>query len=114
MARSKRYQADTVSRNVSEVYGSENMKDEKKRDVKNKPFYTIRAGQVSISAWKNETEKGGEMITFTPQKRYYDKEAEEYKDSTSFSVTDLITLGTLCEIASIEVIKAWAQKSKDD
>jgi len=57
----------------------------------NKPIATVRAGKVKIAAWENETPTG-KMYTFTPTNSYYDEKTKEWKESTSYSATQLLEL----------------------
>jgi hypothetical protein len=57
----------------------------------NKPITTVRVGKIKISAWENET-PSGKMFTFTPTNSYYDEKAKEWKETTSYSATQLLEL----------------------
>jgi hypothetical protein len=71
----------------------------------NKPIATVRAGKIKIAAWENET-KTGKMYTFTPTNSYYDEDKKEWKESSSYSATQLLELKqAINEIYSLVRIK---------
>lgn len=57
----------------------------------NKPITTVRVGKIKISAWENET-PSGKMFTFTPTNSYYDEKEKTWKETTSYSATQLLEL----------------------
>ena len=57
----------------------------------NKPIANIRVGKIKIAAWENET-PSGKMYTFTPSNSFYDEKTKEWKETTSYSATQLLEL----------------------
>jgi hypothetical protein len=59
-----------------------------------RPAATFKQGGVEVSVWRNKTEKG-EMFNTTIRNSYKDDANGEWKDTTSFSPTDLAVLAQL-------------------
>lgn len=52
-------------------------------------------GQIQAAVWENEQSKDGETFTshgVTFQRRYYDKEDDQWKSAKGFKDSDLLTL----------------------
>ena len=64
--------------------------------VKNKPIDTLRDGSLKATIWKNTGEKG-DFYSVEFSRTY--KQGEEFKDSHSFSGTELLRISRLSEIA---------------
>jgi hypothetical protein len=58
-----------------------------------RPVATFKQGGVEVSVWKNHTDKG-DLYNTTIRNSYKD-DAGEWKDTTSFSPTDLAVLAQL-------------------
>jgi hypothetical protein len=56
----------------------------------NKPVYTIRHGRIKATIWANQTQRGT-MYNVTVVRSYQD-EQNNWHDSQSFGVLDLMTL----------------------
>ena len=65
--------------------GSENRSSSKTE----RPVDEIRFGRCKVVVWLNKTQNG-DMLNFVPSRIYRD--GEEWKESTSFGVTDLLPL----------------------
>jgi hypothetical protein len=59
-----------------------------------RPVATFKQGGVEVSVWKNHTEKG-DMYNTTIRNSYKDDKTNEWKETTSFSPTDLAVLAQL-------------------
>lgn len=82
------------------------------KKTENKPAFETRLGNVRVSVWKNSTENG-EWYNIAPIRRYFDKEADEWKDSTTFSgLADLALLMEGLRMAR-EYVLAQAQIGGD-
>ena len=71
-----------------------------------KPAHKIRSGALTVTIWKNESEKGP-WYSATPNRGY--KHGEEWKDSDSFAFDDLMTLAKLLDLAHTWIL---AQQSE--
>ena len=68
----------------------------------NQPVKEFRARNISLAIWQNEGIRHGQPVTLhsvTLNKRYYDKETDEWKDSSSFFPDDLPRLRLLLDKA---------------
>jgi len=59
-----------------------------------RPVATFKQGGVEVSVWKNSGEQG-DIYNATIRKSYKDEKSGEWKESTSFSPTDLAVLAQL-------------------
>ncbi len=59
-----------------------------------RPAAAFKQGGVEVSVWRNKTEKG-EMFNTTIRNSYKDDASGEWKETTSFSPTDLALLAQL-------------------
>lgn len=59
-----------------------------------RPAATFKQGGVEVSVWKNHTEKG-DMYNTTIRNSYKDDASGDWKETTSFSPTDLAVLAQL-------------------
>src|SRR5579863_5753056 len=62
--------------------------DESQRTGSARPAATFKQGGVEVSVWRNQTEKG-EMFNTTIRNSYKDEASGQWKETTSFSPTDL-------------------------
>lgn len=67
-----------------------------------RPAATFKQGGVELSVWKNPTEKG-DMYNTTIRNSYKDDNSGEWKETTSFSPTDLAVLSQLASQAFQEI-----------
>src|SRR6185369_4953806 len=81
-----------------------------KRQTKSssQPVNKIRHGSVSASIWRQETEKGP-MFNVTFQRSY--KDGDDWKNSTSFGVKNLLVLG-LISARAFEWIGSQSRKPR--
>lgn len=66
----------------------------------NKPIDTIRDGSLKATIWKNTGEKG-DFYSVEFSRTY--KQGETFKDSHSFSGTELLRISRLADIAYTEI-----------
>ena len=59
-----------------------------------RPVAAFRQGGVEVSVWKNRTEQG-DLYNTTIRNSYKDDESGEWKETKSFSPTDLAVLAQL-------------------
>jgi len=59
-----------------------------------RPVATFKQGGVEVSVWRNSSEKG-DMYNTTIRNSYKDNESGEWKETASFSPTDLAVLAQL-------------------
>jgi hypothetical protein len=59
-----------------------------------RPERTFRQGGVEVSVWRNHTENG-DLYNTTIRNSYKDDKSGEWKETTSFSPTDLAVLAQL-------------------
>lgn len=59
-----------------------------------RPVASFKQGGVEVSVWKNHTEKG-DMFNTTIRNSYKDDASGEWKETASFSPTDLAVLAQL-------------------
>lgn len=64
--------------------------------TKNKPLQTLRDGAIKASIWQNASEKGA---FYSVEFSRTDKSGEVFKDSGSFSGSDLLKISRLAEAA---------------
>lgn len=76
----------------------------------NKPFDTIRDGALKATIWRNESEKG--LFYSVNFSRTYTDAAGDFKESDSFSGTDLLQLGHLATKAYDVISTARAADRK--
>lgn len=68
--------------------------DEAPRTGGARPVATFKQGGVEVSVWKNHTDKG-DMYNTTIRNSYKDDASGEWKETSSFSPTDLAVLAQL-------------------
>jgi hypothetical protein len=68
--------------------------DEEGQRTGARPAATFKQGGVELSVWRNKTEKG-DMFNTTIRNSYKDDASGEWKDTSSFSPTDLAVLAQL-------------------
>lgn len=76
-----------------------------------RPVHTVRYGSIKGAVWKNMVDAGNNsraMYNVTFSRSYRDN--EEWKDSTSFGVDDLLTLGKVANECHSFI---HAQRSRD-
>ena len=66
--------------------GGQNDRNDPKAD---RPVDEIRFGRCKIVVWLNKSEKG-DMLNFVPSRLF--KDGEDWKESSSFGVADLLPL----------------------
>ena len=79
------------------------------------PFKTFRAGKISISLWQNETEHEGRTFTqytIKVQKRYRDKQTDEWKTTEYLYQQDLPNL-IVCAQKAFEFISLTEVNNND-
>jgi hypothetical protein len=59
-----------------------------------RPVATFKQGSVEVSVWKNQTQNG-DMYNTTIRNSYKDDASGDWKETTSFSPTDLAVLAQL-------------------
>jgi hypothetical protein len=75
-----------------------------------KPIKQYKAGVISVSAWKNESDKG-EFITFSLQRAY--KQGEEWKHTQSFRANDLPKLISLLQESYDEHVRGITKEKSE-
>jgi hypothetical protein len=73
-----------------------------------RPVATFKQGGVEESVWKNPTEKG-DMFNTTIRNSYKDDKSGEWKETTSFSPTDLAVVSQLTSQAFQEIVHLKSQ-----
>jgi hypothetical protein len=73
-----------------------------------RPVATFKQGGVELSVWRNQTEKG-DMYNTTIRNSYKDDKTGEWKETSSFSPTDLAVLAQLSGQAFQEIGHLKAQ-----
>jgi hypothetical protein len=76
----------------SNAQRAENTEGESGRGAR--PVASFKQGGVEVSVWKNHTDKG-DLYNTTIRNSYKDDASGEWKDTTSFSPTDLAVLAQL-------------------
>src|SRR5438045_3472132 len=75
---------------------SEKTKNETKNETKaNRPIDEVRFGSCKVVVWKNDVKNGGTMLNFTIARLYKEKESDEWKETQSLGVHDLLALAEL-------------------
>lgn len=72
-----------------------------------RPVASFKQGGVEVSVWRNPTEKG-EMYNTTIRNSYKD-ESGQWKETTSFSPTDLAVISQLTSQAFQEIVQLKSQ-----
>ena len=67
-----------------------------------RPEKTFKSGGIEVSVWRNRTEKGDQYNT-TIRNAYKDDATGEWKDTASFSATDLAVVSQLTSQAFAEI-----------
>ena len=78
----------------------------------NRPAHTIRHGRIKATIWCNETQKGP-MYNVTLTRSYQD-EQENWHDTQSFGVGDLMTVAKCAFDAHTWISGEMAKNSSDD
>jgi len=78
----------------------------------NKPVKTFRIGQITISLWRNPSEKYGDTLSVTIRKQY--KSGEEWKETKSFNVNDLPKLQTGLQKAYEYIVLSESKDNNDE
>jgi hypothetical protein len=73
-----------------------------------RPVATFKQGGVEVSVWKNQTEKG-DMFNTTISNSYKDDASGQWKETKSFSPTDLAVVAQLSSQAFQEISKLKTQ-----
>lgn len=60
-----------------------------------RPVKSFRQGGVKLDVWRNTTQQGAEMYNTTISNSYKDDASGEWKETKSFSPTDLAVLSQL-------------------
>jgi hypothetical protein len=74
-----------------------------------RPVATFKQGGVEVSVWKNQTEKG-DMFNTTIRNSYKEDKSGEWKETTSFSPTDLAVVSQLTSQAFQEIVQLKSQR----
>lgn len=89
-----------------ETWSVKNMKTENNKQM---PVNKWQVGTLQIAEWKNQgKDKEGKMkeySSYSIQIRYFDDKTNEYKDTNSVSLIQLMTLRSLCDKAIADSIK---------
>ena len=67
-----------------------------------RPVATFKHGGLEVSVWKNQT-KSSDQYNTTIRNSYKDDKSGEWKETTSFSPTDLAVLSQLASQAFQEI-----------
>src|SRR5271170_1633594 len=73
-----------------------------------RPVATFKQGGVEVSVWKNSGEKG-DMYNTTIRNSYKDDKSGEWKETTSYSPTDLAVVSQLAGQAFQEIVQLKQQ-----
>jgi hypothetical protein len=73
-----------------------------------RPIKTFKQGGVEVSVWRNSGEKG-DMYNTTFRNSYKDDKSGEWKETSSFSPTDLAVVAQLSSQAFQAIIELKAQ-----
>jgi hypothetical protein len=60
-----------------------------------RPVKTFKQGGVEVSVWRNTTDAGAELYNTTIRNSYKDDKSGEWKETKSFSPTDLAVVSQL-------------------
>jgi hypothetical protein len=66
-----------------------------------RPEFTVRVGNVEIAGWRNHGSNGEFITSSAPTIRY--KDGEEWKNGTSYGMTDLLSLAEAAREASAKI-----------
>jgi hypothetical protein len=75
--------------------------------ARSRPVATFKQGGVEVSVWKNQTDKGEAYNTTI--RNSYKTDSGEWKETTSFSPTDLAVVSQLTSQAFQEIVKLKQQ-----
>jgi hypothetical protein len=67
-----------------------------------RPVATFKQGGLEVSVWKNQT-KSSDLFNTTIRNSYKDDKSGEWKETTSFSPTDLAVLSQLASQSFQEI-----------
>ena len=73
-----------------------------------RPVASFKQGGVEVSVWRNHTDKG-DLFNTTIRNSYKDDASGEWKETTSFSPTDLAVLAQLSAQAFQEIVQQKSQ-----
>jgi hypothetical protein len=76
---------------------------------KTKPAHKLRNRTLSVTIWKNESEKGP-WYSVTPSRSY--RQGEEWKESDSFGEDDLLPLAKLLDEAYSWIVNTQRAERK--
>jgi hypothetical protein len=76
---------------------------------KTRPAHKIRNRTLSVTIWKNESDKGP-WYSVTPSRSY--KQGEEWKESDSFGEDDLLPLAKLLDEAHSWIVNTQRAERK--
>ena len=63
------------------------------------PVMRFRSGAVSATVWENQRKDGGSYPSIRLSRSYRDKQTQDWKDTSSFSVNDLPVVAILARKA---------------
>ncbi len=63
------------------------------------PIMRFRSGAVSATVWENQRKDGGTYPSIKLSRSYRDKQTQDWKDTSSFSVNDLPVVAILARKA---------------
>lgn len=91
---------------MAQVQRAEAASDEQRTSAR--PIKTFRQGGVEVSVWRNSGEKG-DMYNTTIRNSYKDEGSGEWKETSSFSPTDLAVVAQLSGQAFQAITELKAQ-----
>ena len=74
------------------------MNDKTENTKKQKPFHELRFAGVRGTIWKNQTSQGFTKFAATFSKLFWDQEARQWRDSSSYDAKDLPQLIRVAEL----------------
>jgi hypothetical protein len=74
-----------------------------------RPVKTFKQAGVEVSVWRNTTDQGADLYNATIRKSYKDEKSGEWKESSSFSPTDLAVVSQLSSQAFQAITELKAQ-----
>src|SRR5271170_5052759 len=74
-----------------------------------RPVKTFKQGGVEVSVWRNTTDAGAELYNTTIRNSYKDDKSGEWKETKSFSPTDLAVVSQLAGQAFQEIVQLKQQ-----
>ena len=76
--------------------------------ARSRPVAAFKQGGVEVSIWKNHTDKG-DLYNTTIRNSYKDEKSGEWKETASFSPTDLAVVSQLTSQAFQEIVQLKQQ-----